>query len=334
MSIAKIKNTQDIVHGKHLKSMTQDEINRTEFVCPYDECEMPAIPCAYKETNKVESYFKYKKHHPECETTHNKKEKHADSEEGQQAPFSTYINELREPSTISAATRNRREASASATQKENSNDGRSSKYIEAVIDYYIEDPSQAKVNLIKLPGSKKSTYQSAFQLITANKDYKGGHIFYCQMSFNEKPYELEGIVTITLLPFTSKEERFKLKLNTQSWSIQKKFAFDLSVGNVLDNARAHYYESKKSPTKYPYIFFFAKDAPNNGCFYVEHYEFFSVRFSDKISLPFNQDGVKGKVGILKSEVSEVLVYTPPNPVNSVLRKLSSKIMQGFGLIKK
>ena len=63
MSIAKIKNTQDIVHGKHLKSMTQDEISRTEFVCPYDECEMPAIPCAYKETNKVESYFKYKKHH-------------------------------------------------------------------------------------------------------------------------------------------------------------------------------------------------------------------------------------------------------------------------------
>lgn len=221
-------------------------------------------PLRLQRKNKVESYFKYKTHHPECETTHNKKKKNADSEEGQQAPFSTYINELREPSTISAATRNRREASASATQKEKSNDGRSSKYIEAVIDYYIEDPSQAKVNLIKLPGSKKSTYQSAFQLITANKDYKGGHIFYCQMSFNEKPSELEGIVTITLLPFTSKEERFKLKLNTQSWSIQKKFAFDLSVTNVLDNARAHYFEmrkSKKLPQKYPYIFFFAKDAP-------------------------------------------------------------------------
>jgi 5,10-methylene-tetrahydrofolate dehydrogenase/methenyl tetrahydrofolate cyclohydrolase len=185
--------------------MTQDEIDRAEFVCPYDECEMPATPCAYKEKNKVESYFKYKAHHPDCETTHNKKKKNSNLEDEQQAPFSKYINELREPATISTATRNSREASASATQKEKINDGRSSKYIEAIIDYYIEDPSRAKGNLIKLPGSKKSTYQSAFQLITSNKDYKGGHVFYCQISFQERFSELEGIVTLTLQPFASKE---------------------------------------------------------------------------------------------------------------------------------
>ncbi|MDG2809744.1 hypothetical protein V3H27_22275, partial [Vibrio parahaemolyticus] len=296
MTIALEKDSNEIVHGSALRALDDEHIQKNDYICPDDKCLMPAIPSSYKETNIPASHFKYKEHSPECIVTlqknSSKKSKGTSNEY-----YYSYIDVLKEPSERKPRCGIAKQGTSNKTESTQPNieKGKTSRYLEAVIDYYLDETEEAANRTLKLPKHPKKTYRATFQLITDNKQYNSGHIFYSKLKFNTRLEDADGCITLALLP-KNNGEQYLLKINTSKWSNQKKNAFNLACSTAFQKAKEHYIKQKKAkkyPTEHPYIFFVAQNPIIKANeFEVEHFEFVSLRYLPQLHLPFNDRGIK------------------------------------------
>ncbi|OCH36383.1 hypothetical protein, partial [Aliivibrio fischeri] len=296
MTIALEKDSNEIVHGSALKALDDEHIQKSTYICPDDKCHMLATPSSYKDTNTPASYFKYKAHSSDCIVTQkNKKSKNIRS--ATMGDFCSYIDELKEPTVHKPRSGVAKQVTPNNTtpKPQHIKQGKTSRYLDAAIDYYLDETTEATNQKLKLPRHPSKTYKQAFQLITNNKQYNSGHIFYSKLQFNKLVESIDECITLTLLPEYS-GNKYRVKINTSKWSNQKKIAFNLTCSNLLSKAKEHYISRKKknkSTTDYPYIFFFSSNPIINVTeFEVEHFEFVSLRFLKQLHLPFNNKGIK------------------------------------------
>ncbi|EGU37405.1 hypothetical protein, partial [Vibrio scophthalmi] len=296
MTVALEKNSNEIVHGSALRALDDEHIQENDYICPDDKCLMPATPCSYKESNQKASYFRYDEHSPECIVTLQQNSSKG-SKRSTKDHFYSYIDELKEPSDRqpSSGIAKQNTSNNTASAQPNIEKGKASRYLEAAIDYYLDKTEEAVNRTLKLPKHPKKTYRSTFQLITDNKQYNSGHIFYSKIKFNAQLEEIDGYIKLTLLP-KNNGKQYQLKINTSKWSNQKKNAFNLACSTSLENAKKHYIKQKKAnkyPTEHPYIFFVAHNPiVSDNEFEVEHFEFVSLRYLPELHLPFNDRGIK------------------------------------------
>ncbi|WP_196349052.1 hypothetical protein, partial [Vibrio harveyi] len=147
-------------------------------------------PCSYREKNKKAPYFRYDEvHAPNCSTRRNLfSSKSNTSKEG--SHFCTYINELNIPdiksnnkNTYSSKKAYKAPQLSQEELDSKRGDGKRSRYLDAVIDFYLTQTEEAKNQPIKLPKHSPKTYREAFQLITNDNEYHSGHIFYAKVHF-------------------------------------------------------------------------------------------------------------------------------------------------------
>ncbi|EHD1698887.1 hypothetical protein JR728_004548, partial [Vibrio vulnificus] len=296
MTVALEKDSNEIVHGSALRSLDDEQIKKSNYICPDDKCLMPAIPSSYRETNKRASYFRYDAHSPECIVTLQKNSSKR-SKGTSNEYFYSYIDELKEPLEHKPRSGIAKHSSSNNTESSqpNTEKGKASRYLEAVIDYYLDKTEEAANQTLKLPKYPRKTYRTTFQLITDNKQYNSGHIFYSKLKFSTLLEDADGCTTLTLLPKNNGKE-YLLKIDTSQWNVQKKSAFSLSCRTVYQKAKAHYIKQKKAqkhPTEHPYIFFVSQNPMVSANeFEVEHFEFVSLRYLPQLHLPFNDRGIK------------------------------------------
>ncbi|MGR4021567.1 hypothetical protein [Vibrio harveyi] len=226
MTVALEKNSNEIVHGSALRALGKEHIQANDYVCPDDKCLMPATPSSYKKTNKPASYFKYKVHSPDCIVTI-KKQKSLSTGGKTKEDFCPYIDELKEPERHKQRHGIKRQGTSNKTESRTTSpppstkEGKTTRYLDAAIDYYLDETMEAENRTLKLPKHPKKTYKATFQLITDNKQYNSGHIFYSKLKFNTPREDPNGCITLTLLP-KNDGIPYRLKINTSKWNGQKK----------------------------------------------------------------------------------------------------------------
>lgn len=246
MTIALEKDSHEIVHGSALRSLDDNHIKKSIYICPDDKCYMPASPRSYKETNKRASYFRYKEHSSACIVTIKNNTLKSTGEKAKYG-FCLYIDELKDPVEHKSRSGIAKQGTSNnfASKLPNIEKGKTSRYLDAAIDYYLDETTEATNRNLKLPKHPRKTYKETFQLITDNKQYNSGHIFYSKLKFNTLLEDINGNITLTLLP-KNNGKQYLVKINTSKWSNQKKSAFNLASNTLLEKAKEHYIEQKKA----------------------------------------------------------------------------------------
>ena len=296
------------MHGHDLRSMDDDYIASTQFVCPYDQCAIMAVPSSYRATNKHSSYFKYLDQH----TANCGVQSAASAQLGggsdidsatstERALPTLYISSLRiegavrkskeDGDVVPAQPQSESSGGTSRSSVEQSK-GSTTSSIRPIVDYYLQNPDKFYKTLY-IPSAGTKTYRDHFQMIYYHDDnrFRGEYIYYGKLNSFTKIDMSKKFIELEFLARKKGGKPLRLRVDISKWKADQKAVFENEYLDESSLGKKYFIGTKEHPdkrNKYLWVFFFGQpDIKDRFLFHVDNFKLIYFRFMKDFELPKN-----------------------------------------------
>lgn len=269
------------------------------FRCPYPECEIELTLKSYDSEKNLKSpyfarSFNDKPHTKECGTNHKKKTGKTHGIDNS-IPLDyknklLFVDEVLTPGPHKGISPSKNKGPNKFAHGSFHN--RTARHISAIVRWYLQNPNQGDSEL-EVPECTYGQYKSVFQKIYASpeKKYKGTHIFFAPMFFQNPLIEDENKIIFNLYQ-SNDAEPIKLTLDTKNWKDSQKQLTKNWVHDALQECRVAYKKRGNKNKALPYVFFLGRaDKDSRRSFYCNKHAAFYARTVENLNLVTSNSGI-------------------------------------------